>query len=107
MERIMPSILRAHLLLAVAALSVALWWPAAQAQEPKALQLSGDYPTTHDPSIGREGNSYYVYATTMNADEGQFPIRCSNDLLAWKLCGQIFDKVPAWIHEASPTTKEL
>jgi len=77
------------------------------AQEPKALTLSGDYPITHDPSIGREGNKYYVYATTSNPSEGQFPIRCSSDLLAWKLCGHVFETIPTWIHEASPTTKEL
>jgi len=76
-------------------------------QEPEALTLSGDYPITHDPSIGREGTTYYVFATTSNAEEGQFPIRCSPDLHVWKLCGHVFDKIPAWIHEASPTTKEL
>jgi arabinan endo-1,5-alpha-L-arabinosidase len=76
-------------------------------QQPQALSLSGDYPVTHDPSIAYEGNTYYVFATTSNADEGQFPVRCSHDLRDWKLCGHIFDKIPAWIHEASPTTKEL
>jgi arabinan endo-1,5-alpha-L-arabinosidase len=76
-------------------------------QAPRALSLSGDYPVTHDPSIAREGNVYYVFATTSNADEGQFPVRCSPDLLTWKLCGHVFDKIPAWIHEASPTTKDL
>lgn len=76
-------------------------------QQPHALTLSGDYPVTHDPSIAREGKTYYVFATTSNAREGQFPIRCSNDLSAWKLCGHVFDKIPAWIHEVSPTTKEL
>jgi arabinan endo-1,5-alpha-L-arabinosidase len=76
-------------------------------QEPHALPLSGDYAVTHDPSIGREGDMYYVFATTSNAEEGQFPIRCSHDLLTWKLCGHVFDKIPAWIHEVSPTTKEL
>jgi arabinan endo-1,5-alpha-L-arabinosidase len=76
-------------------------------QEPKALTLSGDYPVTHDPSIAKEGNTYYVFATTSWPDKGQFPIRCSNDLLAWKLCGHVFDQIPEWIHEASPKTKEL
>jgi arabinan endo-1,5-alpha-L-arabinosidase len=76
-------------------------------QEPQALHLSGDYPVTHDPSIVREGDMYYVFATTSNAGEGQLPIRCSHDLLAWKLCGHVFDKIPTWIHEASPATKEL
>ena len=81
--------------------------PPLSCQQPQALRLSGDYPVTHDPSIAREGNTYYVFATTSNPGEGQFPIRCSNDLLAWKLCGHIFDKIPDWIHQASPTTKEL
>ena len=76
-------------------------------QEPQALVLSGDYPVTHDPSIAREGSTYYVFATTSNADEGQFPVRCSPDLLAWKKCGHVFDRIPAWTHDASPTTKEL
>jgi len=86
---------------------VLLCAPWLSGQQPHALTLSGDYPVTHDPSIAREGKTYYVFATTSNAGEGQFPIRCSNDLLAWKLCGHVFDKIPAWIHEASPTTKEL
>ena len=81
--------------------------PPLYGQAPQALQLSGDYPITHDPSIGREGNNYYVFATTSNANEGQFPIRCSSDLHAWKLCGHVFASIPAWIHEASPTTREL
>jgi arabinan endo-1,5-alpha-L-arabinosidase len=81
--------------------------PALYSQEPQALVLSGDYAITHDPSIAREGNTYYVFATTSNANEGQFPVRCSNDLVAWKLCGFIFDKIPTWIHDVSPTTRDL
>jgi arabinan endo-1,5-alpha-L-arabinosidase len=92
--------------LQIAALAL-LCTPLLSGQQPHALTLSGDYPVTHDPSIAREGKTYYVFATTSNASEGQFPIRCSNDLLAWKLCGHVFDKIPAWIHETSPTTKEL
>lgn len=76
-------------------------------QEPHALPLRGDYPITHDPSIAYEGNTYYVFATTSNAAEGQMPIRCSHDLLEWKLCGFVFPSIPAWIHEVSPTTREL
>lgn len=76
-------------------------------QQPRALVLTGDYPVTHDPSIAREGNSYYVFATTSNPHEGQFPIRCSHDLLAWELCGHVFGTIPEWIHQASPTTKAL
>jgi arabinan endo-1,5-alpha-L-arabinosidase len=90
----------------LAALALVLT-PQSYCQAPRALTLSGDYPVTHDPSIAREGNTYYVFATTSNAKEGQFPIRCSHDLLAWKLCGFVFPETPAWIHEASPTTRDL
>jgi arabinan endo-1,5-alpha-L-arabinosidase len=91
----------------LSAIIALLLTPPMLCQEPQAFVLSGDYPITHDPSIAREGNTYYVFATTSNPAEGQFPIRCSNDLLAWKICGHVFETIPAWIHEASPTTKEL
>ena len=77
------------------------------AQVPHALELKGDYAITHDPSIGREGENYYVFATTSNASEGQFPIRCSKDLTNWKLCGHVFRQIPEWIRAASPSTKDL
>jgi arabinan endo-1,5-alpha-L-arabinosidase len=76
-------------------------------QGPQALQLSGDYPMTHDPSIGREGSKYYVFATGFAPGGGQFAIRCSSNLTDWKLCGHVFDAIPGWIHEASPKTREL
>jgi arabinan endo-1,5-alpha-L-arabinosidase len=73
----------------------------------QALPLSGDYPITHDPSIAHAGDTYYVFATTSNAAEGQLPIRCSHDLHAWKRCGHVFPEIPSWIHAVSPSTKEL
>jgi arabinan endo-1,5-alpha-L-arabinosidase len=78
-----------------------------RAQTPHALQLSGDYAFAHDPSIAREGNAYYVFATGPAPGGGQFAIRCSYNLTEWKLCGHVFDEIPAWIREASPKTKEL
>jgi arabinan endo-1,5-alpha-L-arabinosidase len=80
--------------------------PPLSPQGPHALPLSGDYPITHDPSIAKDGNTYYVFATTSDAPR-QFPIRCSTDLLHWKLCGHVFPEIPAWIHEASPKTRDL
>jgi arabinan endo-1,5-alpha-L-arabinosidase len=91
----------------IAATAILALLPAALAQGPKALLLSGDYPMTHDPSIAREGNTYYVFATGFAPRGGQFAIRCSHDLKEWKLCGQVFDAIPAWIRTASPRTKEL
>src|SRR5580698_664319 len=103
----MPRSFRTYIFLAATALAAASWIAASTAQEPKALQLTGDYPGTHDPSIGREGNKYYVFATGLAPGGGQFAIRCSDNLTDWKLCGHVFDDVPAWIHETSPGTKEL
>ncbi|HEY2861138.1 MAG TPA: arabinan endo-1,5-alpha-L-arabinosidase, partial [Terracidiphilus sp.] len=79
----------------------------AMAQKPEALKLTGDYPGTHDPSIGREGDQYYVFATGFAPGGGQIAIRCSSDLLDWKRCGKVFDKVPDWIRKASPKTRDL
>ena len=78
-----------------------------QAQEPRALTLSGDFEGTHDPSIIKAGDTWYVFATGRTKAGGQFQIRCSNDLKAWKLCGQVFDQIPDWIHKDSPGTVDL
>lgn len=77
------------------------------AQEPEAFHLTGDYWGTHDPSIIKAGDTWYVFATGRAHDGGQFQIRCSSDLHAWKLCGQVFDQIPEWIHKDSPGTKDL
>lgn len=80
---------------------------AAAAQKPQAYQLSGDYWGTHDPSIIRQGKTWYVFATGRARAGGQFQIRCSTDLHVWKYCGQVFDAIPAWIRRDSPGTREL
>jgi arabinan endo-1,5-alpha-L-arabinosidase len=100
-----PRLIRGLIRTAVAAALILT--PLLFSQQPKALVLQGDYPMTHDPSIGRGGDAYYVFATGFAPGGGQFAIRCSKDLIAWKLCGQVFDRIPAWIHEASPRTREL
>ncbi len=80
---------------------------AASAQQPRALALEGDIASTHDPSIAKDGSTYYVFATGRAPDGGQFPMRCSDDLTHWKLCGHVFDAIPQWIHDRSPGTKDL
>jgi len=80
---------------------------AQQAQEPHAFHLEGDYPFTHDPSIAKDGATYYVFATGKAPEGGQFPIRCSEDLQYWRRCGHVFDSIPQWVHERSPGTEEL
>jgi arabinan endo-1,5-alpha-L-arabinosidase len=80
---------------------------AQQAQEPHAFHLEGDYPFTHDPSIAKDGQTFYVFATGKAPEGGQFPIRCSEDLQHWRRCGHVFDSIPQWVQERSPGTKEL
>lgn len=77
------------------------------AQQPQAFHLTGDFWGTHDPSIIKAGNTWYVFATGKARDGGQFQIRCSQDLHSWKFCGHVFDQIPAWILKDSPGTKEL
>lgn len=79
----------------------------ARAQQPQALHLTGDFWGTHDPSIIKAGNTWYVFATGRTPQGGQFQIRCSSDLHSWKLCGQVFDAIPTWIHKESPGTVDL
>ena len=79
----------------------------ARAHAQQALTLSGDFPLTHDPSIAKDGTTYYVFATGKAPHGGQFPIRCSPDLHTWTLCGHVFDAIPRWVRERSPGTEEL
>jgi arabinan endo-1,5-alpha-L-arabinosidase len=73
---------------------------------PYVFTLSGDYQGTHDPSVIRAGDTWYVFATGL-APGGHMAIRCSRDLHNWKLCGHVLDEIPEWIRNESPGTKEL
>jgi len=53
------------------------------AQEAQALALTGDFWGTHDPSVIKAGDTWYVFATGKAQGGGQFQIRCSTDLHAW------------------------
>lgn len=85
----------------------ALALPAYAQQQPEALHLSGDVAFTHDPSMARDGSTWYVFATGKAPGGGQFAVRCSDDLHLWRLCGHVFDTIPDWIHQRSPGTTEL
>jgi arabinan endo-1,5-alpha-L-arabinosidase len=74
---------------------------------PHVFSLSGDYERTHDPSIIKAGDTWYVFATGRAPGGGQIAMRCSKDLEQWTSCGQVLDEVPAWIHAESPGTKDL
>ena len=77
--------------------------------QPRVVQVEGDLAGAHDPSIIKDGDTWYLFATTPpNLKTGQqFPIRCSSDLVHWKGCGFVFSEIPAWIKQESPKTREL
>lgn len=90
-------------LMAAAALAV----PGAVAQTPHVYHVKGAVAFTHDPSIIKEGNTWYVFATGKAKGGGQLPMRCSTNLIDWKFCGRVFAGIPAWVHKRSPGTKDL
>ena len=81
--------------------------PTHASSDPQALSLTGDVAGAHDPSMIREGNTYYVFTTGKASGGGQLGIRCSTDLTTWRFCGHVFDAVPDWIHQRSPGTRDL
>src|SRR5580698_4877713 len=102
MDRLSGKIVSRVLLSVLFALGVGM-----SAQTPRVYHLQGDYAFTHDPSIAKDGATYYVFATGKALGGGQFPVRCSEDLEHWRMCGHVFDAIPQWIRERSPATTEL
>jgi len=82
---------------------------AGASDKPHALPVEGDVIGTHDPSIIKDGDVWYLFATTSpnSKTDDQIPIRCSKDLAHWRACGFVFAEIPAWIKTESPKTTEL
>ncbi|HEY0786142.1 MAG TPA: arabinan endo-1,5-alpha-L-arabinosidase [Acidobacteriaceae bacterium] len=113
--------MKLHAGIMVAGLLVAMGTVSGEEAGPVALQLSGEFVGTHDPSIAVEQGRYYVFATgrayagapaespagARGPGTGQLPIRCSDDLRTWRRCGQVFPAIPAWITQLSPGTRDL
>jgi arabinan endo-1,5-alpha-L-arabinosidase len=69
--------------------------------QPEVLSLEGDISPIHDPSIIREGSTYYLFATNRFAQK-LVPMFCSGDLRHWKFCGHVFEAVPEWARREIP-----
>jgi len=72
--------------------------------EAQILDLQGDLTPIHDPSIIRQGNTYYVFSTN-RFQQKLLPIFCSQDLRQWKFCGNVFDAVPEWASKEIPSAR--
>src|SRR6266481_8078064 len=77
-------------------------------QNPHVIKAVGDVEYTHDPSIIKDGDTWYLFGTNNGPERtGELPIRCSQDLSHWKRCGYVFPGIPDWIKKESPETREL
>jgi len=69
--------------------------------------VTGDVEFAHDPSAIKAGKLWYVFTTGRGPDGGLLGVRTSEDLIHWKNAGHVFDKMPDWITQASPRTRDL
>lgn len=70
-------------------------------------EFTGDTSPVHDPSIIRQGSTYYVFVTDGGVQAGYIPIRCSTDKIAWTACGYVFSALPAWVVSTVPAATNI
>jgi arabinan endo-1,5-alpha-L-arabinosidase len=89
---------------AIAAVAITPALPrGAPAQE--HLELSGDIGGTHDPTVIKEGATYYVFVTGGRAGQGIIPIKTSTDLRAWTNAGYVLPALPEWATREIPQAR--
>lgn len=68
-----------------------------------SYSLSGETGAVRDPSVLRQGNTYYAFVSQPpGATGGQLPIHCSTDKVTWTVCGMVFRRMPVWAAAAVP-----
>lgn len=65
-------------------------------------ELRGDIRNVHDPALIKEGSTYYLFSTRAG-----IALRCSEDLILWRLCGDVFGHLPQWAVEDVPGLRGL
>lgn len=88
-----------------------LWFlapcPLFAADAPQLLELSGDL-TVHDPVIAKEGDTYYIFATTtgrVRGARGIVPMLTSPDMHQWTRAGFALPALPDWVAEEVPRAR--
>jgi arabinan endo-1,5-alpha-L-arabinosidase len=66
------------------------------------VELQGDIRNVHDPSIIKEGATFYLFSTRAGIS-----VRCSSDLIKWRLCGDVFAHLPLWAVQDVPGLRGL
>ena len=79
---------------------------AAESTDPLASYLqTGETGPVLDPSIIRQGSTYYAFSTDVAGypGNGNLPIHCSQDKVNWVSCGTVFPNgMPGWIQQKVP-----
>src|SRR4030095_6430958 len=65
-------------------------------------ELAGDIRQVHDPGIIKQCETYYLFSTRAG-----IAIRCSKDLIRWRLCGDVFAHLPEWAVKDVPGLRGL
>jgi arabinan endo-1,5-alpha-L-arabinosidase len=65
--------------------------------------LTGATTPVRDPSIIRQGSTYYQFGTDIGVPVGgSLPMHCSSDRVAWSSCGFVLTQIPAWVTAQVP-----
>ncbi len=64
---------------------------------PAAPTFNPKSPPVHDPVMGKDGDTYYVFATGKGIST-----LYSKDLVSWQKGKPVFDTAPSWLKEALP-----
>jgi len=79
---------------------------AIEASDPLAhYSLTGDTLPVLDPSMIRQGSTYYSFSTDVAGfpTGSNLPIHCSQDRVNWTACGSVFPQgIPAWVQDSVP-----
>src|SRR5689334_21196308 len=73
---------------------LALLFNAAVAFAQGAGEPTGDVRNVHDPAVIEEAGRFYLFSTRAG-----IAVRCSEDLVRWRLCGDVFGHLPQWAVE--------
>ena len=77
--------------LAILAVSILLTVAAGQQALDREIELQGDIRQVHDPTVIKDRDTYYLFSTRAG-----IAVRCSKDLVTWRLCGDVFAHLPGW-----------
>jgi arabinan endo-1,5-alpha-L-arabinosidase len=67
-----------------------------------ATELAGDIRNVHDPAVVEEAGRFYLFSTRAGLS-----VRCSDDLVRWRLCGDVFGHLPRWAVDEVPGLRGL